>query len=453
MRKGLTRYSEYAPSSIPWIGEVPRGWEVRRLKKACRKVITGSTPADEAFDESEEAGGIPWHTPGDFTTGDIQLAPSSKRLHRDTLTEGVVRRFPAGSTLLVGIGATLGKVAVTPHDCSGNQQINCLIPRKETDGRYLAFLLSVLTLPLKVSANAATLGILNQTKTGEFSIPFPPLPEQHAIVAFLDRETAKIDRLKDVRRRQIEVLREQRAAVIHHAVTQGLDPDAPKKDSGIPWLGEVPEHWEMRRLKFLVKCNRSTLTEQTPPDFEISYIDIGNVTSGGKVLEVQEFTFAKAPSRARRRLLPGCTIISTVRTYLKAISYFESPAENLIVSTGFAVLEPRAAFEPRFLYRVVSSEYFIQTVIAESKGVGYPAINASDMVCIPVAFPSRQEQLAILAHIDRETAKIDALIGKYERELELLDEYRSSLISHVVTGKADVRGLVEIEPLCRGAEA
>jgi type I restriction enzyme S subunit len=251
--------------------------------------------------------------------------------------------------------------------------------------------------------------------------------------------------LIEVRRKQLERLQEQRTAVIHHAVTKGLDPNAKMKPSGVEWLGNVPETWAVKRLKYASLCNRMTLGEQTPSDYLLDYIDIGNVTSTGEVLEVQTFEFKDAPSRARRKLGKNSVIIATVRTYLKAIAFFPEPADNLIVSTGFAVLEARTGLRARFLYHAIASQYFIQRVIADSKGVGYPAINSSDLVNIAVAFPKDEsEQDRILAHIKHETAKFDALVAKYRRELQLLDEYRASLISHAVTGKIDVRALAPL---------
>jgi type I restriction enzyme, S subunit len=160
-------------------------------------------------------------------------------------------------------------------------------------------------------------------------------------------------------------------------------------------------------------------------------------------LEVQTFQFKDAPSRARRKLTKGSVIVSTVRTYLKAIAFIAEPADNLTVSTGFAVLDAKPGLRAKFLYHALASEYFIQRVIAESKGVGYPAINASELINIAVTFPgSLSEQDQILEHIKQDTFKFDTLISKYRRELELLAEYRASLISHVVTGKIDLRSLV-----------
>ncbi len=209
------------------------------------------------------------------------------------------------------------------------------------------------------------------------------------------------------------------------------------KDSGIEWLGKIPEGWEMKRLKNVVNLNPDTLPETTAPDFEMQYIDIGNVTSDGNISELQEFSFELAPSRARRIVRSKDTIISTVRTYLKAIAYFENPSDNLIVSTGFAVLRVKAGVEPRYFYYLSKCEQVIQQIMANSVGVSYPAISPSVLGCLPVWLPSLPEQQAIASFLDHETAKIDVLIAKKEKLIKLLEEKRAALISHAVTKGLD----------------
>lgn len=205
------------------------------------------------------------------------------------------------------------------------------------------------------------------------------------------------------------------------------------KDSGVEWLGAIPEHWEVKKLKNVAFINLDTLNEDIQPDYLLTYIDIGNVTSDGSILETQEFQFKQAPSRARRKVKNGDTIISTVRTYLRAISLIKDPPENLIVSTGFAVLSPRAEIDSRFLFRFVQSSEFVEKVVAHSEGVGYPAINPSKLACLPIWLPPLPEQQKIAEFLDEETSKIDKLITKKERLIELLKEKRTALISHAVT--------------------
>lgn len=209
------------------------------------------------------------------------------------------------------------------------------------------------------------------------------------------------------------------------------------KDSGIEWLGKIPAHWEVKRLKRLATINDEVLPETTDPNFEISYVDIGSVDSTDGIAHRETYVFANAPSRARRIVRHGDVIVSTVRTYLRAIVPIVHPEPNLIVSTGFAVIRPRVGLATRFSAYALQSPYFVERVVANSVGVSYPAINASELGTFPIAVPPEVEQCTIADFLDRETAKIDALIGKKERLIELLKEKRTVLISHAVTKGLD----------------
>ena len=208
------------------------------------------------------------------------------------------------------------------------------------------------------------------------------------------------------------------------------------KPSGVGWLADIPTHWEVRRLKYLATVNDEALAETTDPDMEISYVDIGNVDSVEGITGKEDLVFEDAPSRARRIVRPGDVIISTVRTYLRAITSIEAADSNVIVSTGFAVVRPRQ-LDDGFLAYAMSAPYFVERVVARSLGVSYPAINASELACLEIVFPPSTEQRAIAAFLDQETAKFDALIAKKERLIELLQEKRAALISRAVTRGLD----------------
>ena len=209
------------------------------------------------------------------------------------------------------------------------------------------------------------------------------------------------------------------------------------QETGIPWLGEIPSHWEIRRLKYATDINTNTLSEDTNPDYVLHYVDIGSVDSTGKIVETQEMRFEKAPSRARRKTQQGDTIISTVRTYLKAIAFIDNQPENLIASTGFAVLRPQPDIEPRYLWRMVQSQGFVDAVVANSEGIGYPAITSTQLGELPVWIPPLPEQRAIAAFLDERTARLDAAAAEYHRLADLLREQRAALISHAVTQGLD----------------
>lgn len=204
------------------------------------------------------------------------------------------------------------------------------------------------------------------------------------------------------------------------------------KDSGVEWLGEVPDGWEVKPVKAVSTCNDDVLEDSTPADYEIEYVEISGVNADRGITETTTIPFGAAPSRARRRVKDGDVIVSTVRTYLRAIAPVIQPAENMIVSTGFAVVRPRSV-QSSFLGYLFRSEFMISGVIARSVGVSYPAINASELIRLKVPFPPLPEQQSIATFLDRETGKIDELVAEQERLIALLKEKRQAVISHAVT--------------------
>lgn len=191
---------------------------------------------------------------------------------------------------------------------------------------------------------------------------------------------------------------------------------------------------EQCRLKYAATINDETLGEETDEDYELQYADIGNVNSSGNIHEIAPYRFADAPSRARRRVRDGDVVISTVRTYLQAIAPIHNPPANLIVSTGFAVVRPRAEiFDPRFCKYALREPSFLAEVEMRSVGISYPAINASDLGGIPVSLPALNIQRSIADYLDWVTAWIDGLLAAKERMLALVEEKRRALITRAVT--------------------
>ncbi len=201
-----------------------------------------------------------------------------------------------------------------------------------------------------------------------------------------------------------------------------------------PGTEAPPVGWEIRRLKFAVTCNDETLSEATDPDYELAYVDISSVDLVNGITTVETFPFDEAPSRARRIVKDGDTIISTVRTYLKAIAAIEEPPDNMIVSTGFAVVRPLGFIDSGFLGYALQGAGFIDAVVANSTGISYPAINPTTLVCLPFSYPEEEkEQQKIAAFLDWKTGQIDALIARKKELLEKLQEKRIAVITQAVT--------------------
>ncbi|HOX44443.1 MAG TPA: restriction endonuclease subunit S [Myxococcota bacterium] len=233
-----------------------------------------------------------------------------------------------------------------------------------------------------------------------------------------------------------------------------LKPYPEYKESGLPWLGRVPSHWAVQRLKNWVTINRRTLGEDTPPDFAFDYLDIGSVTTGRLAKRPSRVRFADAPSRARRVLRSGDTIVSTVRTYLKAVLTVNEFSQPLVASTGFAVLSPRADTTPRCLGYVAQSDAFTHQVTAESVGIAYPAISETRLGNIDVTLPPPSEQAAIVRFLDWATGRLDRAIRAKRNELALLGEIRQTITESAMQSPAalSVRLGVAAEQIWRPIE-
>ena len=336
--------------------------------------------------------------------------------------------------------------------------------RDRFDARYCRFALREPGFLTEVEKRSVGVNYpaINVTDLADIPIPVHPLPKQRAIADCLERETARLDALVAEKERLLKLLAEKRQALIAHAITQGLAPKtlsstpiSPSEEMKKNTETERDIHAEAsvdtdggaiatkrvsrRRLKYLSTINDESLDEDTDANLEIRYIDIGNVDPLGNTEEPALYRFGSAPSRARRRVRDGDVIVSTVRTYLKAITQIHGAPDNLVVSTGFAVIRPiEDEFHADYCKYAVRESTFLAEVEKRSVGVSYPAINTTDLANIPVSVHPLPQQRMIADHLDRETTHLDTLMAKVRETIALLGERRAALISAAVTGRIDV---------------
>ena len=220
---------------------------------------------------------------------------------------------------------------------------------------------------------------------------------------------------------------------------RALEPYQDYKDSGVPWFGEVPKHWEVRRLKSWLDVNEFVLSEDTDPEYTFEYLDIGSVATGRLTAKPERIRFGNSPSRARRVVRPGDTIVSTVRTYLKAVWHAEHQGDDLVASTGFTVLTPRRGTFPRFVSYFCQSDPFTNRVTAEAVGIAYPAIAETRLGTFEVCIPPYPEQAAIVRFLDHADRRIRRYIRAQQQLIALLEEQKQAIINQAVTGQIDVR--------------
>jgi type I restriction enzyme, S subunit len=334
-------------------------------------------------------------------------------------------------------------VAYEAPDLVCGYHLAILRPRSgKMDGRFLFWQLlgAHARWQFAVRSTGVTRYGLSQGSIKSIQLAVPPLDEQRLIASFLEFHGAMADRLVRSKKRLIALLNEQKRSIVHRAVIHGLDPHAKMRPSGVDAIGDVPAHWVVKSLKWLAEINPASLGQRTDPDYEFDYVDIGCVGTGYLVNEPERLRFSTAPARARRIVDRNDTLVSTVRTYLKAIYFVADPWPDLIASTGFAVLRPRAEVNAAFFGHALESGSFIDQVMVNSDGVAYPAINEARLGALKIALPpSQDEQVAIITHLDAETLVFERSMAALRREITLIEELRTRLIADVVVGRIDVR--------------
>jgi type I restriction enzyme S subunit len=438
------RYPEYKDSGVEWLGNVPAHWGVVRVKHVLASMGSGGTPDTDNEHFWADHGGTPWVAIGDMSDRDFVDA-TAKRLSALGVESKRLSVWPAG-TLLFSMYASLGHVAELRVPAATNQAILALVPQSDTSQAFLKRWFQFVRPSLREHASSNTQDNLNAEKVRNLLLARPPLPEQRAIAAFLDRETAKIDALVAEQERLIELLKEKRQAVISHAVTKGLNPDAPMKDSGIEWLGEVPAHWEATRLRHLV-------VEGIAGPYGASLTKAMYVSEGYRVYGQQQVIpndFAvgdyfisedKYLEMSRYAVRAGDVLISVMGTIGK-VAVVPAGASPGIINPRLVLYRCGSAIVPPFLRAALMSSRLQKEIQLEAQGSTMDGLNMRILADIVVPLPPIAEQLLILAHIDTRSAEFDALIAEAETAIALLQERRSALISAAVTGQIDVRGLV-----------
>ena len=425
----VEKYSSYKDSEAKWLGNIPSHWNTLSNKNIFKL-------------KKNQVG----KKSGDYVLLSLTLNGVIKRD-----MENPQGKFPAEFNTYQEVKKgdfifCLFDVEETPR-CVGLSNFDGMItgaytvmePNKNFERKYLYYF--YLNLDADKRLRPLYTGLRNTiSKENFFSFKsfVPPLTEQTAIAHFLDDKTALIDQAIGIKQKQIKLLKERRQILIHKAVTRGINPNVKMKYSGVEWIGEIPETWDVMRLKNICFINLNSLPENTNKNFHFEYVDIGSVTLENGINNSEKFTFKEAPERARRLARTGDTIISTVRTYLKAIDFINNIKASYVYSTGFAVLQPKEIIFPEFLAYFIRSDAFTEQLTIKSKGMSYPAINSSDLGDLIIVYGNFDEQKKIIEFINNSTTKITSTISLKEQEIEKLKEYKAALINSAVTGKIKV---------------
>lgn len=438
-------YRKYKPSNVEWIGEIPEAWEVRKVKRFF-KIVNGSTP-ESKFDKYWD-GDIVWITPDDL--GNLTSKEITDSARKITF-EGYMScgtTMTRNQSIIISTRAPIGHVGLTTTPTCTNQGCKTLESKISLNSIYYYYSVISGKMELVSYGNGSTYLELSKSKLGYINLPFPTLPEQSAIANFLDRETARINGIVAKQTWMIELLKEKRSVLITQAVTKGLDPKAKMKPSGVEWIGEIPEGWDVRRLKWVIvgrlKYGANESAELDDPNLP-RYIRITDFDDSG---HIRGETFKSLPhEKAEGYFLSegdilfarsGATVGKTFQfKNYKGKACFAGYLIKATPKTGIMHSDFLSYFTKSNSYESWKNAIFIQATIQN--------ISADKYQVLQIPLPSPPEQRIIADFLDSETAKIDTLIGSIENQIELLNEYKQSLITNAVTGKIDIRGEVNAQ--------
>lgn len=444
----LPRYPEYRRTAIEWLLEVPAHWTDLPVKRLAKVPITNGVGEAGAYDDPS------W--PRYLRITDID---GPRRLRNDvfkSLPPEVASKAPVdvGDLLIAAVGATYGKSylhAVDAGPCCYAGYLIRFAPNEHLDSGFAAYWTESANYWAQVQSRVVQSTVQNFSagKFRELAIALPTLDEQRRIASFLDRETAKIDALIAEQEKLLALLAEKRQATISHAVTRGLDPNAPMKDSGIPWLGEVPAHWEVSPLKYISRIgNGSTPNRDNPaywsefgfPWLSSSVVNQDEVTEADRFVTELALKECHLPVIRPPAVLVGITGQGKTRGMASLLMFEATINQHLAY-----ILPGPGRLEVTYLLRALEMAYDTLRTDSESAGSTKGAITCEQLSRFTIPLPPLDEQDAIAKYIDIKAADFEKLASDSRQAIALLKERRSAIIAAAVTGQIDVRDLVEPE--------
>ncbi|SFV72807.1 restriction endonuclease subunit S [Desulfovibrio piger] len=408
-------------SGIEWIGEIPEGWEVRKVKKIF-SIVNGSTPKSDYSDFWD--GDIIWVTPAEMSD-DIYIIDNSKRKLTTLGYTSCGTTLVPKNSILISSRAPIGQVALAGNKLCTNQGCKALVSNDEISEKFFCYFFKIQSSALNSLGKGTTFLELSSSELGNFIVPYPPLEEQQRIADYLDAKCAHIDQCLELTRQSMEKLRAYKLSCITEAVTKGLDPDVPLKDSGVPWIGQIPVGWTLSSVRWEFENldgRRKPISAENRTCSDAAYDYYG---ASGIIDKIDDFIFDETliligedGANLALRNLP--------LVYIAKGKYW--------VNNHAHILKP---YNTNNLYYMA---YQLECVDLTNyiTGSTQPKLTQSNLSKIPVVCPPLPEQERIAAYLDKKCARIDALLEEKQALLDKLAEYKKSLIFECVTGKREV---------------
>lgn len=442
----MKQYENYKHSGLEWLGNIPMDWMYSKLKWISN-IYAGGTPSttNEAFWGN---GNIPWLNSG--TVNQKRITIASEYITEDAVKNSSTKWVPKGSLVmaLAGQGKTKGTVAIVEIDATCNQSMAAIVPdHNEIDSEYLFYWLDCNYQRIRGLAGDDLRDGLNLAIVGDIFCPLPSFEEQTKISYYLNHQITIIDQLISKKEKLIEMLKEKRQAIINEAVTKGLDSDAKVMDSGIKWLGEIPEHWMITPVKHTASLKGRQGWKGLKAEEYVSERNFGFLSTPDIKYDKIDFTSINYITKERYVESPeimleiGDVLLVKDGSTLGITNIVSELPMPTTVNSSIAVLRVFDVNKliPEYLLKLLSSDY-IQTIISQFKaGQGVPHLFQKDIKNFEILIPPISEQKAIVRKINESNEIIGQTIKNLDIQIAKLKEYRQTLISEAVTGKIDVR--------------
>lgn len=426
----MKKYDEYKDSGVAWIGGVPKHWEVIKTSLAFQGIGSGTTPSTSKKEYYDDNGnGKYWLQTGDLEDGIVY--DTSKKVSTIAIKECNLTFYPIDSIIIAMYGATIGKVGILGIESATNQAC-CVIPvTKKQIAKYFFYEFLACKPALLIAAIGGGQPNISQDTIKKLKIVIPPINEQTAIATYLDTHCAKIDNLISIQQKRIALLQELKQSVITHTVTKGLNPNVEMKPSGVEWIGDVPKHWEILRGKYALSILSGFPFDSQKFEFE----DNGVYMPLIRIRDINGSSTEVYYSGS----YPIESVVKTGEVLIGMDGDFNISkwkGTNALLNQRVCKLREESSMNTHYAFYMLSSPLKAINSVTYATTVKHLSVYDIYNAFIPV--PPISEQTAIASYLDHKCATIDTSISNAQHQIELLQEYKQSLITEVVTGKRKV---------------
>ena len=421
----MKKYDAYKDSGVKWIGEIPNHWEAIKISRVHPIIGSGTTPLSSREDYYSEKG-LNWLQTGDLNNG--LITETSKKITPKAVDECKMKFYPIHSVVIAMYGATIGKVGLLDIETATNQACCIIVPSKRICPKYTFYSFIIAKEELLLSSFGGGQPNISQDIIRKLKVPVPPLSEQQSIASYVDVKTEKIDKMIAKAEKKIEYLGELKQSLITRAVTRGLNPNTPLKDSGVNWIGNIPMHWDIACLRFFLRLinGRAYSQNELLPSGKYKVLRVGNFfTNDSWYYSNMELEPDKYCDKDDLLYAWSASVGPYIWNEAKTIYHYHIWKVQLATS-----MDKMYSY---YLLRAVTNQK-----MSDMHGSTMMHITMGDMNKTKIPIPPLSEQQQIATYLDTKCSKIDHIIATQKKKIAYLQELIQSLITNVVTGKIKV---------------